>query len=279
MKPLKDFHSIPVRIRIVDKIGKSEQEKKGYRRRAYVELKTLYSQMFYSDLQQSGRTVGIDDNVYVKCYINHSIKNAVVVIGDKEKLDVHDEVCWCCGPCLVAGTIIKISGGANTPYADDTKYYASIKVCQKPDPSQKTKKRVEVTSRTSGSSKAPDIVNYKQTNTFIVSETLENIPITDRFRHKVGTTVLVLVSPLYKFVPQRYNPCINKRALAQDGFTKLTITTAFLNSTGQACSIMRDKYVWLPDPKDETRVFYPEAQPFRILPIQLSTCLTGMLNE
>jgi hypothetical protein len=276
VKPLKDFHSIPVRIRVVDKIGKDKNDIVGYRKRAYIELKTLYSQMYHNNLQQSGRVVGIDDNVSVHCYINHGIKSAVIVVGDKAKKDVIEQVCWCCGPCLVAGIILTINGYDTDPvYTNDDSYIADIKVCQKGDETQKSKVIKEVTSREAGNSKAPDMVEYKHTNSFTTSKVIYNVPFSDRFRHKIGSTVMVLVSPIYKFSPFRYNPCINKRQLAQDGFTELTITTDFIKSTGSACKIMADKNMWTPNDRTTHDV---DAMPFRILPIVLRTCLTGLSN-
>lgn len=112
-----------------------------------------------------------------------------------------------------------------------------------------------------------------------------NVPFADYQNHQVGSEVLVLVQPLYDFAPAcldfipacdnvvgEYSPCVNKRMIADEAVdnSRILITNAWVNSTGNSCQILMDHELWSQYP--EFPVEY-RRYPFRILPIRIDSCL------
>lgn len=272
------YRKVPARILTVDYVGVTTAESERLWKRAERELSRLEAQVLRGDLDQGTRKVSLGDNVNVECVVCLNIKQATVIIGVEAKRRVLEEPCYCCSPCLAAGIIISVNTNQDPTspdyekFLEDANYYADILLCQAPDSQTPRKITVYEERSSAGKSRMTSRV-LQQMDAGGVQ--LMDVIFSDYQNHQNGDVVLVLVQPLYEFLPAPYgvySPCINKRMIADELVTnpKVAITTDFVNSSGLSCKILNDSQIWDEefDPPGDSKY-----QPFRILPIKIKSCL------
>jgi len=273
------YRPVPAKILTVDYVGVTTAASEAYLKRAEQELSKLEGQVLRGNLDQGARKFNLGDNVVVECTVCFNLKEAVVIIGQDIVSRITEDSCYCCSPCLVAGMIIATKNTREYPdegeplYEKDEDYYAEVHVCQAPDTTSPKSIVLHEERKSEGISVMRSRVLQNQS---YGAEIMYDVVYSDYQNHQPGDTVLVLVQPLYAFIPAPfgvYSPCVNKRQIANEAFEfpKPTCTTDFINSSGMSCQIAIDRDVWLDDPDTE----YDELRryPFRILPIRIESCL------
>ena len=276
------YRPVPARILSIDYVGISTAASETYLKRAEAELSKLEGMVVRGGLDQGTRRFNLGDNAEVECTVCFNLKQAVVTIGRDVKSRTLLSPCYCCSPCLVAGLILATAGvipegedGEGDPrYEYEEDYYADILVCQAPNYSQPMSVTVYEERASAGVSNMSKRV--LQSRSYGGEITLNSI-YSDYQNHQVGDSVMVLVQPLYEFVPAPfgiYSPCVNRRQVADESFLypALTCSEDFIESSGSSCNIMADKNLWTYDGDAE---IYGEIRknPFRILPIKIKSCL------
>jgi len=281
------YRKVPARILCVDYVGVSRAAETRYRRRADQELGKLEEQVLRGDLDQGTREVQVEPNVLIECVVMFALKKATVYIGRDKNVKMKEDPCYCCSPCLVAGLIISIDcldpeslePEEELGYKEDGHYIADIMICQAGDSSMPVKITVMEERSVGGAS-----VYSERTlmNRSFGAPMMIDVPFSDHHWHEVGSSVMVLVQPLFNFAdyPGEYSPCINRRMVADGSIIEPypTITTRYINSTGFSCQINSDEQVWNEDMNGDDIPPDPPADdkyyPFRILPIKVESCLS-----
>ncbi len=263
------YSEIPTSISVIDNVGVDKSISDNLIKPANLALSKLESKMKRGNLIQGSKTTPLGDNVTVRCDIKYGLRYITITIGADEDVKIEENDCWCCGPCIVAGNIIEI---ADSEYKEDSHYYASVELCQNGS-SIKPKSVIKRTSFSScGSSSYTE--EKLQSKTF-VAKILQGVAFSCYNEHREGDRVLVLVSPLQEFVTTNYgdfSPCINKRIVANGPIEeyKVNMSLDFINSSGISCQITKDSQIWDPDEEIPGDINY---FPFRILPINIESCL------
>lgn len=279
------YRKVPAKIICIDYIGVPTAKSQQYRKLAEAELAKLEGQVSRGDLRQGTRQMYISDNVVVEATVMYELREAVVIIGGDIKQRIEELPCYCCSPCLVAGMVVDITAewdDENQKYLfeEDADYYGTVRICQ----AASTNMPTQVTLYEERAAAGNKIYDERviQGRAFGV-DVFNDVVFSDYERHQPGSSVLVLVQPLYGFTayPGVYSPCINRRRVANEAIDNPwpTISTAYVNSSGFSCQIAQDYQLWdetlngtddEPVPPADVKYF-----PFRVLPITIDSCLTS----
>lgn len=282
---------IPARILTIDYFGVSSAFAAQYRRAALRELHEMAYDMEFSDLKQYRRERIIDTNVKVTCEMVFGVATAIIIIGFSGETSMLEHTCFCSTFGLVAARILSIT---DINYDEDTDYVANVVICQQTGVG--SPKRIETrTIREVGGDTSETLDNVYE-KSFFISEELVNIPYTDRYRHEEGELVLVLLMPLVDYRPSQadcfpygmtynekqgsWSPEVNRRSIAGNTYEdpEAMLTSKYIASTGMTGAIMADSSLWLGNPLADPPVDpEPKFTPFRILPIEMNSCIsTGL---
>lgn len=281
---MADKFDMPIRISAIDHVGTYNENAAIYRGRAVSELKTLYAQMQHQALIQCKRTVNIGNNVIIDCLISFGVAFVTITVGAEGAHVKREKDCFCSTFCLVAGRVISTKDeDEDDDYPEDGSYRADIHICQQPV--QGLPRLVETADVYESAGRRSLNVSSSLSIDFSVASVVMNVPYTDRFKHKAGDSVLVLIAPLVDYLPLSeevaqyggsyeqkngsWSPETNRRRIVsgyferRDELAEAPISTKYEKSTGLSGSIMRDAALW----KDE-----PKFCPFRILPLSVPSC-------
>lgn len=282
---------LPLRITAIDNVGNYSKHSEAYRARALTELEILYSQMKFQSLDQGQRIVNIGDNVLIRCYIAFKGAHAIITVGASGEESLQEKTCFCTAYGILTGRIMSLKDEKTEPssvkdhYKDDFSYRADIRVCQKTGLGVPKRISHYEVINAAGAIKT----NLKSTwgVEFYISDTIYDVPFTDRFKHEPGEIILVMAMPLVDFKPLEediklyggeyvekegsWSPEVNRRrivsgTLSKEGAeTRAQISSKYDRSTGQTNLLMLDQDIW-----KENKKFCP----FRILPLTLDSCFT-----
>jgi hypothetical protein len=281
---------IPARILTIDYFGVSSAFAAKYRRRALKVLHELAYDMEYADLKQYRRERILDPNVKVVCDMVFGVATAMVIIGYMGRTSLEEHSCFCATFGLVAARITSVT----EIFDEDTDYVANAIICQQTGIG--SPKRIEMRTIKEVGGDMSEVIDSVYEKNFFISDELINIPFTDRFHHTVGNLVLVLLMPLVDYRPTapdcfpygiQYNekqgswsPEVNRRSIVGNTYEdpEAMITSKYIASTGITGAIMADADLWLGNPDADPPVDpEPKFTPFRILPIEMNSCIsTGL---
>jgi hypothetical protein len=282
---------IPARILTIDYFGVTTAFAAKYRRRALKELHLMAYEMEFKNLKQYRRERILDSNVKVVCDYIFGVATALVIIGYQGETSMLEHVCFCSTFGLVAARITSIN---DISYDEDTDYVANAVICQQTGIGQP--KRIEVRTVKEVGGDISETLEHVYEKSFFISHELINIPFTDRYQHTEGSLILMLIMPLVDFRPTvpdcfpygmeykekqgSWSPEVNRRSIVGNQFEdpEALITSLYLASSGMSGAIMADSNLWLGNPNAEPPVDpQPKFNPFRILPIEMNSCIsTGL---
>ena len=216
------------------------------------QMNILEGQMAHQGLKQASRIVAANSYVSVECIVCFSLKEINIYVAPEAEEVLLPKPCWCCGPCIVAGLISAVPNENNDSADFETDYYADVLICQR----------------------AGEDSYY--------SVYLANVKFSDYSRHKPGDSVLVLIMPVYDFIPDIAEPlqetplagCVNQGFLYSPFYAlnpKTTIAPEYPDPV--SCGVAGRSLLWTDTEVDTTLHRY---FPLRILPFTITSCLTSI---
>ena len=215
------------------------------------QMRILEEQMAHQGLKQASRIVSANPYVSVECVACFAIRKINIYVAPEAEEYVFPKECWCCGPCLVGGLISSVPN-ENYDSGDDSDYFADVIICQK----------------------AGEDSHY--------SVYLADVKFSDYTKHQPGDSVLVLIMPIYDFIPNVAEPlqetplagCVNQGFLYTPDYNldpKTTIAPNYPKPV--SCGVMGHAALWTDTEEDTTLHRY---FPLRILPFHITSCLTSI---
>ena len=216
------------------------------------QMNILMQQMAHQGLKQASRIVAANPYVYVECVVCFGLREINIFVAPEAVDVLLPKQCWCCGPCLIGGAIAALPN-ENYDSADfESDYYADVLICQK----------------------AGEDSHY--------SIYMADVKFSDYSQHAVGDSVLVLVMPIYDFIPDAAEPlqetplagCVNQGMYYHPDYSiapKTTLAQEYPEPV--SCGIMGHAHLWTDTEADTTLHRY---FPLRILPFNIASCLTSI---